>query len=286
MLTRTAAAAITAITAITATAPAAQAYADTVRDGQQWVLGMMDVAPAWQETQGQGVLVAVIDSGVIGTVSDLSGQVMQGPDLSGVFTSASNPNWGVHGTWMASLIAGHGHQPGGTPGAGDDGVIGIAPGARVLAIRVILDKGDPRYHAYEHQQEDKIQRLLSQGIDEAVADGAQVISMSIGYTAPSTVVRAALLNAQRHGVVVVASSGRRRRPPSAAGRASPGCAARCPGAVPRSLSPPRTPGAAGFPPPRSARLLACRTAGRSSRRTAPARPARRSCHGRRARRGR
>ncbi|HLK01592.1 MAG TPA: S8 family serine peptidase [Streptosporangiaceae bacterium] len=207
MLTRTAAAAITAITAITATAPAAQAYADTVRDGQQWVLGMMDVAPAWQETQGQGVLVAVIDSGVIGTVSDLSGQVMQGPDLSGVFTSASNPNWGVHGTWMASLIAGHGHQPGGTPGAGDDGVIGIAPGARVLAIRVILDKGDPRYHAYEHQQEDKIQRLLSQGIDEAVADGAQVISMSIGYTAPSTVVRAALLNAQRHGVVVVASAG-------------------------------------------------------------------------------
>src|SRR5579872_1103081 len=207
MLTRTAAAAITAITAITATAPAAQAYADTVRDGQQWVLGMMDVAPAWQETQGQGVLVAVIDSGVIGTVSDLSGQVVQGPDLSGVFTSASNPNWGVHGTWMASLIAGHGHQPGGTPGAGDDGVIGIAPGARVLAIRVILDKGDPRYHAYEHQQEDKIQRLLSQGIDEAVADGAQVISMSIGYTAPSTVVRAALLNAQRHGVVVVASAG-------------------------------------------------------------------------------
>lgn len=205
--TRVATTVLAAITLTTATVTTGHAHADTVRDGQQWVLGMLDVAPAWQQAQGQGVLVAVVDSGVIGSVSDLAGQVTQGPDLSGVFTPASNPQWGVHGTWMASLIAGHGHQAGGTSGAGDEGVIGIAPESRLLAIRVILDKGDPRYHAYEHQQEDKIQRLLARGIDRAVAAGAQVVSMSIGYTAPSTVVRAALLNAQRHNVVVVASAG-------------------------------------------------------------------------------
>ena len=68
----------------------------------------MDVPAAWQLTQGAGVVVAVIDSGVYPDVSDLAGSVLTGPDHTGVSTPPSNPDWGVHGTWMASLIAGHG----------------------------------------------------------------------------------------------------------------------------------------------------------------------------------
>ena len=180
---------------------ATPASADTVRAGQQWVLDMLNVSSAWQRTEGAGVTVAVIDSGVDGKVSDLSGQVTQGPDFTGVATSSRNQNWGVHGTWMASLIAGHGHDGGG------NGVIGIAPRARLLSIRVIPDKADPRYGAYEHEPEAQIQDSLAKGINYAVTSGAQVISMSIGYSAPSTVVREALLNASRHNVVVVASAG-------------------------------------------------------------------------------
>jgi type VII secretion-associated serine protease mycosin len=181
---------------------AAPAQADSIRDSQQWVFTMLNVQAAWQETQGSGVTVAVVDSGVDGRVSDLTGQVTAGPDFTGVAASESNPNWGVHGTWMASLIAGHGHGE----DAGD-GVVGIAPQAHILSVRVIPDRDDPAYNAYEHEPETKIQDSLAAGINYAVNKGAQVISMSIGYSSPSPVVRQALLNAYRHKVVVVASAG-------------------------------------------------------------------------------
>jgi len=97
--------------------------------------------------------------------------------------------------------AGHGHD------GGDSGVIGIAPKAAILSIRVIPDRGDPDYNEYEREQETRIQQSLANGINYAVAHGAQVISMSIGYSAPSGPVREALKQAYDHGVVVVASAG-------------------------------------------------------------------------------
>ena len=181
----------------------AVAKADGYRDSQSWVFQMMDVQPAWNVTEGSGVTVAVIDSGVDGNVSDLSGDtVIQGPDLTNLKTSSGNPNWGQHGTWMASIIAGHGHGF-----DGQDGIEGIAPQAKILSIRVIPDKGDPNYQTYNNEPEQTIQNELAQGIRTAVKRGAEVISMSIGYSAPSGVVRDAIDYAYSHGVVLVASSG-------------------------------------------------------------------------------
>jgi type VII secretion-associated serine protease mycosin len=175
--------------------------ADTIRDNQQWVLNMLDAPSAWVLSLGAGVTVAVIDSGVNPAVSDLTGSVTTGPDYTGVATGASSPDWGAHGTWMASLIAGHGHDAGGS------GVIGIAPEARILSVRVIPDRGDPDYNEYEREQESRIQQSLANGINYAVTHGAQVISMSIGYGARSGPVREALQQAYDRGVVVVASAG-------------------------------------------------------------------------------
>ena len=182
--------------------PGTVAAADTIRVNQQWVLNMMDVPAAWQLTQGAGVTVAVIDSGVNPHVSDLTGSVITGPDYTGVSTRPANPDWGVHGTWMASLIAGHGH-----PAGSDNGVIGIAPASRILSIRVIPDRADPHYSRYAREQEPHIQDALARGIDYAVQHGAKVISMSIGYSAPNGAVKQALQDAFSHGVVVVASAG-------------------------------------------------------------------------------
>ena len=132
---------VAALCGTVALALAPGAAADSIRDNQQWVLGMMDVRAAWQQTEGAGVTVAVIDSGVNPYVSDLTGSVITGPDLSGVSTRPSNPNWGVHGTWMASLIAGHGHA-GGSSGIIDVGSA-ILKGGSIFVVDVPCANSSP-----------------------------------------------------------------------------------------------------------------------------------------------
>ena len=91
---------------------AAPAQADAYRNTELWVINQLNLPAAWAHSMGKGVTVAVIDSGVNPDVSDLVGSVITGPDYTGVDTPPSDPGWGVHGTWMASLVAGHGHGPG------------------------------------------------------------------------------------------------------------------------------------------------------------------------------
>ncbi len=191
----------TALAAMTLGVAAWPAGADDVRDAQQWVLDDLQAPRAWAISQGRGVTVAVLDSGVDPAVSDLAGSVTRGPDYTGAGTAPSNPHWGEHGTWMASLIAGHGH------GGGGSGILGVAPQSRILSIRVITDRDDPGYEQYQHEKPADIQNALARAIWYAVRHGAAVISMSIGYSQPSAAVRSALQYAAAHGTVVVASSG-------------------------------------------------------------------------------
>jgi type VII secretion-associated serine protease mycosin len=179
-------------------AAAVPASADSVRNSQMPVLDTINVPNAWSLSKGAGVTVAVIDSGVYPWASDLDGSVSTGPDLTGLTTSMKNPYWGQHGTWMASIIAGNGQN---------GGIIGVAPDAKILSIRVIPDKNDPEYNKYEAEPEQRIQQSLAEGIRDAVQGHAQVISMSIGYSSPSAAVRSAVQYAYSHGVVLVASSG-------------------------------------------------------------------------------
>ena len=180
---------------------ASVAQADAVRQQEQWVLNAMDVAGVWQHTHGSGVTVALIDSGVNGQVSDLTGSVTAGRDFSGVNTPPTNTNWGVHGTWMASLIAGHGHA------GGSSGIMGVAPAAKILSIRAVTDQGDPGYHHYQHESESRVQGHLANAINYATSKRVSVISMSLGYQGASLPVRVAISKALAQGIVVVASSG-------------------------------------------------------------------------------
>src|SRR6202034_2384362 len=77
-------------------------------------------------------------TGVDATHPDLTGTVTAGPDFSGTGRTPGSPYWGDEGTAVASLIAGHGHGPGGT-----EGITGIAPAARILSVQVTLEYDDP-----------------------------------------------------------------------------------------------------------------------------------------------
>ena len=187
---------------VVAVGAAGVAQADAVRAQELWVLNAMRVPTAWQSTQGHGVTVALIDSGVNTAVSDLAGSVVEGRDFTGVHTPPTNSHWGVHGTWMASLIVGHGH-----PTGGPNGIVGVAPQAHILGIRAVTDQGDPGNRRYEHESENRVQNELANAIDYAAKNRVQVISMSLGYQGASRPVRVAIKNALSQGIVVIASSG-------------------------------------------------------------------------------
>ncbi|MGF1428833.1 type VII secretion-associated serine protease mycosin [Kitasatospora sp. LaBMicrA B282] len=171
---------------------AAPALADNIRD-QQWALqAYQATTKVWPISQGDGVTVAVIDTGVYPDQQDLTGQVLPGVDFTGDQSDGRVDKDG-HGTGMASLIAGHGH--------GDQaGVMGLAPKAKILPIRVGLqDLGDVQGGP---------DLRFADALRYAVDHGAKVVNMSFGAamrTSPED--RDAINYAVSHDVVLVAASG-------------------------------------------------------------------------------
>jgi subtilisin family serine protease len=163
-------------------------------------LGEIGVPAAWGASRGRGVTVAVLDTGTDPGTPDLAGSVKAGPDYTvGVNPARYRPpHW--HGTYIASLIAGHGSGPG--RGAG---VLGVAPDATVLSVRVVLDEQEPGFPVYSANQ--RYKNALARGIRYAVRNGAQVINMSLGAAAGTGPLRQAIGMAVSHGVVVIASAG-------------------------------------------------------------------------------
>ncbi|HEV2345139.1 MAG TPA: S8 family serine peptidase [Actinocrinis sp.] len=178
---------------------AAPAHADDIR-AKEWPLAFLNISEANRISTGSGVTVAVLDSGVMGERVDLTAQVTTGPDYAGGIEQPGQVGWGEHGTCMASIIAGHGR-------GGEDGMLGIAPRAHVLSIRVIRDDDAP-----DIDQPTTSQTPISDGIRYAVDHGAQVISMSLGgndagASTDATPEADAIRYALDHNVVVVVAAG-------------------------------------------------------------------------------
>ncbi|MFH9710790.1 type VII secretion-associated serine protease mycosin [Streptomyces luteogriseus] len=181
--------------------PAATAHADGIR-AQQWALDAMRTEQAWQTTKGEGITVAVLDTGVEADHPDLAGNVLPGKDLVGFGAEPGDRAWARHGTAMAGIIAGHGHGPGNA-----DGVLGIAPEAKILPVRVILEDGD----SSRAKARSTRGNALAEGIRWAADHGADVINLSLGDDSasahPEPSEDQAVQYALKKGVVVVASAG-------------------------------------------------------------------------------
>ncbi|MFE6333151.1 type VII secretion-associated serine protease mycosin [Streptomyces sp. NPDC057806] len=181
--------------------PSTAAHADGIR-GQQWALEAMHTDEAWQTTKGEGITVAVLDTGVDDKHPDLAGNVLAGKDMVGFGAKRGDRAWARHGTAMAGIIAGHGHGYG-----NGDGVLGIAPEARILPVRVILEDGDPARAKARTTRGN----ALAEGIRWAADHGADVINLSLGDDSksahPEPAEDEAVQYALRKGAVVVASAG-------------------------------------------------------------------------------
>ena len=140
------------------------------------------MAGAWAVSQGHGVTVAVVDSGV-----DYSPQLAG--RVSAIDLTGQGPRDCVgHGTAVASLIAASDARARGVP------FYGVAPAARILSVKV-------------NTGETGFSRLLAQGIRDAAIAGAQVINVSVQTAVSSPALRSAVAFALRRDAVVVAAAG-------------------------------------------------------------------------------
>ncbi|MGA3561701.1 type VII secretion-associated serine protease mycosin [Melissospora conviva] len=157
---------------------------------QQWHLDFLNVAEAHRHSQGDGVVVAVVDTGV-SPHPDMHRNLLRGTDILPGGDRKGQSDRSGHGTAMAGIIAANSQN---------GGAFGIAPRAKILPVYVPIPSdghGDPDQ--------------TGAGIEWAITQGASVINLSRGGTsAPRlrTAIEAALAN----DVVVVAAAGNRPGP--------------------------------------------------------------------------
>ena len=171
--------------------------ADPVRASEYWLDGAR-IREAWQTTRGEGVTIAVIDTGIAKVPSVFGDAVVGGTDVSGTGTPDGRTPLGAvdgnHGSWVASLAAGRG-APDGT------GMIGVAPEANLLSISVGF--GAAAAVPFTEQ--------VAKGMKWAVDNGADIINLSFTTNTLDWDESwdDAFLYAFEHDVVVVVAAGNR-----------------------------------------------------------------------------
>jgi serine protease AprX len=161
---------------------------------------------------GQGVTVALIDSGVTPVAGlDAPGKVIQGPDLSLETNSAQlrNVDDFGHGTFLAGIIAAHDATqlaPTGAPtGTKTYNELGVAPDARILALKLATRDGSTDVSQVIAALDWVVQHKSDNGMN------VRVVNLSFGTESVQSYqldpLAAAAENAWRHGLVVVVSAG-------------------------------------------------------------------------------
>ena len=207
-LTTAAAAALIAMPA------AAQAPHDE-RQGEQWGFApsvVLDMPPAWELSQGAGVVVAVVDSGTRLDHPDLAPNVwtnfrevprngrddddngyvddVHGVDLTSRRTAQDLNDGHGHGTHVAGIIA---------AAANRRGVVGVAFRAKIMTVRVLDAQGRGTTGG------------VAEGIRYAAANGARIVNVSLGGPNEDPRLTSAIEEAGAAGVLVVCSAGNESR---------------------------------------------------------------------------
>ncbi|MGI8679358.1 MAG: S8 family peptidase [Jatrophihabitans sp.] len=160
---------------------------------QQWWINRLSLREVWKISQGQGVTVAVVDSGVDphfdGPTGDLNGAVLRGYDVSTGGNGQHDTSSVQHGSHIADEIAGRGTG---------FGLLGVARQAKILPVSIAGGASDSVVTA--------LQRLT------ATADPPQVVNMSLGYQEQcSPRLQQAVKAATAKGMILVAAAGNEGR---------------------------------------------------------------------------
>ncbi|MEU8372631.1 S8 family serine peptidase [Micromonospora sp. NPDC048894] len=167
-----------------------------------WAQLRMAADSAWTLTRGNGVKVAVVDSGVDASVQQLSGRVAVGADVT-VGNGRGDTDCLGSGTAMAGIIAGDSSV--------DGSPVGIAPDATILPVRVVRGSGAAR------------PADAANAIEVAVSAGASVVAVGSHVDLGDPAVASSVATALDHDVLLVAGAPTKAvTPPSPAGRSGGG----------------------------------------------------------------
>lgn len=159
--------------------------AQTIEE-QEWHLDALDIYAAQDQARGDGVVVAVIDSGVDARHPDLAGRVLPGTGFGSSKGTDGRTDTDGHGTGMAGIIAATGKN---------GGARGIAPGAKILPIA-------------SAEKEQFSLDVVAESIRWAADHGAKVINMSLGFSSTMTPSLVKAVNyAIEKDIVLVAATG-------------------------------------------------------------------------------
>ena len=151
--------------------------------GSAWHLPVISAPTAWDQSQGRGVIVAILDSGVDSTHPDLAARIVPGRNFYS--NNADTSDVYGHGTKVAGAAAASSNN-----GAG---VAGVAGQASIMPIRVTDASG----YAYTS--------TLAQGLTWAADHGARVANISFEAAGMSSVIAAANYMRSKNGLVTVSA---------------------------------------------------------------------------------
>ncbi len=157
-------------------------YAKIATERINWAEFLLRIPDVWQNTQGEGVKVAVLDTGIDPDHPDLEEAILDSVDFTGDGIEDANG----HGTHCAGIIAAR---------LNNVGFVGVAPKCDLLIAKVLANNGSGAY------------QWITSGIDWAVAKGAHIISMSLGGPVSADILFTDIHAALVKNVFVVCAAG-------------------------------------------------------------------------------
>jgi thermitase len=161
--------------------------------GSEWHISKIGADVAWDKTQGAGVTIAILDSGVDGTHPDLAGSMVPGYNIYDNNTNTAD-------------VCGHGTKVAGSAAASANnaaGVAGVAGQAKIMPVRIAYV--DPTYGCYAYFS------TIASGITWAADHGARVVNVSYASLPSSASVISAANYLKSKGGLMFASAGNYNR---------------------------------------------------------------------------
>jgi len=149
-----------------------------------WGLKLLGIPPLWKETQGEGIKVGVLDTGIALEHPDLQPAILEACDFTRSPSAAYDAQG--HGTHVSGIIAARRNA---------HGIVGVAPEAKIIMAKVLNDEG-----AGTSQD-------IVAGIRWAIEAGADILSMSLGSPEPDEEIHQALVHAISKGIFVITAAG-------------------------------------------------------------------------------